>query len=100
MAPQFYEVDVWTGTREVAGHTQLVIVDWEPDHAATIRHYLNQVIRQVAATNRAVVSDLREYALQAWAVYARGQRAGAKPVWWWRYQPDPAEAGRDGWWRL
>jgi len=100
VAPQFFEVDVYAGTRKVDDQTLMVVIDWEPANAAVVRMQLNAQVRAVADTNRAIVSDLRQYALRAFPVDANGRRASTVPVWTYRYLPDRRELERDGWWRL
>lgn len=68
--------------------------------ADATRRQLNGQLRAVAALNRAVGSDLREYSLRGFEVDNEGHRVGTVPTWTYRYQPDPVEADRDGWWRL
>lgn len=100
MTPQVYELDVHVGTRKLDDQTMLVVLDWSPDSAVFTRRQLNVQLRIAAEANRAVGSDLREYSLRAFRVDDRGDRITGVPVWSWRYQPDPVEADRDGWWRL
>lgn len=100
MSPQFYAVDVYVGTSHLRDQTQLVICDWSPLHADLTRRQLNNLVRRVADSNRAMWSDLREYSLRAFRVADDGERVTGLPVWSWRYQPDLVEVDRDGWWQL
>lgn len=89
MAPQFYEVDVWAGTRKLSDQTLRVVIDWREQAAEHTRRQLNALLAAVAAENRAVAPDLREYRLLAWPVDERGRREGGRdPQWTWRWLPD------------
>ncbi len=100
MEPRYYSVDVHVMTRKLDGHTMLVVIDWWPNEAESTRRKLNAQIRAVAALNRAMWPDLREYTLRAFDVDNRGVRIEMHPSWTWRYQPDTVELDRDGWWQL
>ncbi len=100
MAPQFYSVDVHVGTRHLDDQTLLVVVDWAPEQAEVTRRQLNARLWVVANLNRALGSDLRQYALKAFRVDATGERTSRDPVWSWHYQPSLAEVDKDRWWQL
>ncbi len=100
MAPQFFEADVWAGSRRFDDQTLMLVIDWESANAPFVRAQLNGQIAAVAEANRAVVRDLREYSLRAFRISDRGERDSDRPVWTWRYLPSADEMQRDGWWRL
>ncbi len=75
MAPQWFEVDVWCGTRKLDDLTMRVVIDWRPDRAEQGERTLNRIVEQAAAENRARASDQPGASpLYAYPVDDRGER--------------------------
>lgn len=87
MAPQFYDVDAYYGTRYIPDEGFRVVIDWHPRNAATAKAELDGHLRAIHRNNCAVFPDLRLYALHGWAIDDAGLR-GYTRTWLWRVTTD------------